>query len=147
MQVGAQIYRAGDLRGRWRRLQGRGLCLHRPDGAGSVPEAGQRFVLGGRVSRDREPGRPPLGKTDRPAFKTIMWAAPVQEEHFRTGLDVNRSMATRPAPAQWSYCRRLPCWPRSRRSCATIGRAAPPAGGRLRCEFADATGSEARGSN
>jgi hypothetical protein len=88
-----------------------------------------------------------IASDDRLPFTKIVWAAPPREEHFRAGLDVDRSRATRPAPARRSSCRRLCRRPRSRRSCATTGRAAQPAGGRQRCEFAGAVGSETRGGD
>jgi hypothetical protein len=72
--------------------------------------------------------------------------APPREEHFRGGLDVDRSRATTPGPARRSCCRRLRWQPRSRRSRATACRAAPPAGGRLRREFAGAVGGETQGA-
>jgi hypothetical protein len=102
---------------------------------------------GATLSQSMQVGAPVHGldRFDRPPFNKILWAAPAREGHFRAGLDVDRSRATRLAPTRRSCCRRLRCRPLSRRSCATAGRAAQPAGGRLRREFAGAVGNEARG--
>jgi hypothetical protein len=49
-----------------------------------------------------------IAPDDRPPFVLIVSAAPAREEHFRAGLGVDRSRATRPAPACRSSCRRSP---------------------------------------